>query len=99
MKIKEVTDEEIIFDNNNTIYFNHEIDCCEENYADFSILNKNNVNYNFNFDEYTTPFLEKNLIRKIWFYDLVINAIDKVDRYMEDVDYEFEDKLDIDKKE
>lgn len=50
-------------------------------------------------DDYTTPFLEKNLIRKIWFYDLVINAIDKVDRFMQNVDYEFEDKLDIDEKE
>lgn len=50
-------------------------------------------------DDYTTPFLEKDLIRKIWFCDLVINAIDKVDRFMEDVDYEFEDKPCIDKKE
>ena len=50
-------------------------------------------------DDYTTPFLEKNLIRKIWFYDLVMNDIDKVDRFMQDVDCEFEDKLEIDKKE
>lgn len=50
-------------------------------------------------DDYTTPFLEKDLIRKIWFYDLVVNDIDKVDRFMQDVDYEFEDKLDINQKE
>lgn len=50
-------------------------------------------------DDYTTPFLEKNLIRKIWFSDLVINAIDKVDSFMKNVDCEFEDKLDIDEKE
>lgn len=51
MKIKEVTDEKIIFDNGNTISFDHRSDCCEENYADFSILNENNVNFNYNFDE------------------------------------------------
>lgn len=51
MKIKEVTDEKIIFDNGNTISFDHERDCCEENYADFSILDKNNVNYDYDFDE------------------------------------------------
>lgn len=51
MKIKEVTYEKIIFDNGNTISFDHERDCCEENYADFSILTKDNVNYNYNFDE------------------------------------------------
>lgn len=50
-------------------------------------------------DDYTTPFLEKNLIRKIWLCDLMINAIDKVDSFMKDVDYEFEDELDIDEKE
>lgn len=50
-------------------------------------------------DDYITPFLEKDLIRKIWTCDLVINAIEKVDRFMQEVDYEFEDESDIDKKE
>ncbi|MBQ2408194.1 MAG: hypothetical protein II309_02060 [Bacilli bacterium] len=51
MKIKEVTYEEIIFDNGNTISFSNEHECYEDNYADFSILDKNNVNYNYDFDE------------------------------------------------
>jgi len=51
MKIKEVTDEHILFDNGNTITFEHDRDCCECNYADFGTLTKNNVNYGFNFNE------------------------------------------------
>ena len=51
MKIKEVTDEAIIFDNGNTITYDHDQDCCEHNYADFSVLNESNVNYNFDFNE------------------------------------------------
>ena len=51
MKIKQVTDEAIIFDNGNSITFDHEQDCCEDNYADFSILNENVVNYDYNFKE------------------------------------------------
>ena len=51
MKIKEVTEEAIIFDNGNTITYDHDQDCCEQNYADFSILNESNVNYNFDFNE------------------------------------------------
>lgn len=51
MKIQQVTDEAIIFDNGNSITFDHEQDCCEYNYADFSILNENVVNYNYDFKE------------------------------------------------
>lgn len=51
MKIRQVTDEAIIFDNGNSITFDHEQDCCEYNYADFSILNENVVNYNYDFKE------------------------------------------------
>lgn len=51
MKIKEVTSEHILFDNGNTITFEHDRDCCEYNYADFSVLTENNVNYSFDFDE------------------------------------------------
>lgn len=38
MKIVSITDEEILFDNGNTITFDHEPDCCEHNYADFEQL-------------------------------------------------------------
>ena len=47
MKIKNVTDNAIIFDNGNSITFSHEQECCEWNYADFSILDERNVNYDF----------------------------------------------------
>jgi hypothetical protein len=51
MKIKTVTDEAIIFDNGNKITYDHEQDCCEWNYADFSILNPNVINYDYDFNE------------------------------------------------
>lgn len=51
MKIKEVTDEHILFDNGNTITFDHEQDCCEYNYADFEMLTENHVNYSYDFNE------------------------------------------------
>lgn len=51
MKIKEVTSEKIIFDNGAFISYDHDQDCCEYNYADFSILNENVVNYDYDFDE------------------------------------------------
>jgi len=38
MKIKVITDEYIEFDNGSKITFDHEQDCCEYNYADFSQL-------------------------------------------------------------
>lgn len=38
MKIKEINDEKILFDNGNTITFDHYRDCCEWNYADFEQL-------------------------------------------------------------
>ena len=38
MKIVSVTDEKILFDNGNSITFDHEPDCCEYNYADFKQL-------------------------------------------------------------
>lgn len=41
----------IIFDNGNTISFDHEYECCEDNYAVFSVLTKDNVNYDYNFDK------------------------------------------------
>ena len=47
MKIKEVTDEAICFDNGNTIVYNHDQDCCEWNYADFEQLDDMALNYDF----------------------------------------------------
>jgi hypothetical protein len=43
MKIKEINDEEILFDNNMRLESYHEQDCCESVYADFKILNDYNV--------------------------------------------------------
>lgn len=51
MRIKSVTEEAITFDNGNQITFDHSQDCCEYNYADFSILNPNNVYYDHDFNE------------------------------------------------
>ena len=51
MRIEAVTNQYIIFNNGNFITFDHEQDCCECNYADFSILNPNVINYNYDFDE------------------------------------------------
>lgn len=51
MRIKTVTDETIVFDNGNVISFDHDQDCCENNYADFSILNPCVVNYDYDFKE------------------------------------------------
>ena len=38
MRIAEITDERIVFNNGNYICFAHEPDCCETNYADFEYL-------------------------------------------------------------
>lgn len=51
MKIVEVTDEHIKFDNDNKITFQHERDCCEWNYADFSVINPNVINFDADFPE------------------------------------------------
>ena len=51
MRIKEVTDHSIIFDNGNTIESDHEPDCCEYNYAEFSNLTEDVINYNYDFNE------------------------------------------------
>lgn len=51
MRIEAVTNQYIIFDNGNFITFDHDQDCCECNYADFSVLNPNVIDYNYNFDE------------------------------------------------
>lgn len=38
MKIKSITPKSILFDNGSKITFDHEQDCCEYNYADFTQL-------------------------------------------------------------
>ena len=38
IKITEVNDEHILFNNGKEIIFDHNTDCCEDNYADFSQL-------------------------------------------------------------
>jgi len=48
MKIKEVTDEHILFDNGSTITFDHAKDCCEYNYADFTQLDELALDCEFN---------------------------------------------------
>lgn len=43
MKIKEITEYKIIFDNDYEMYYDHDQDCCEDNYADFEILKTYNL--------------------------------------------------------
>ena len=59
MKIKRVTENEIVFDNGNLITYDHEQECCECNYADFSTLNESNIYYGHDFDtELQFEFIE-----------------------------------------
>lgn len=51
MKIAKVSEDRVTFDNGNYIDYDHSPDCCECNYADFSILTENLVHYNYDFDE------------------------------------------------
>ena len=51
MRIAIVTDNSIMFDNGNWIHDEHSADCCEYNYADYSVLNENVINYDYDFDE------------------------------------------------
>ena len=50
MKIKSITEDYILFDNGNTITYDHDQDCCEWNYADFSQIDEECI-YNIEFDE------------------------------------------------
>lgn len=47
MKIKQVTEDGILFDNDKMISCYHSSDCCEHNYADFEQLNDLGRNYDF----------------------------------------------------
>ena len=52
MKIAKIDDSAIVFDNGNTITFDHYQDCCEHNYADFEQLDDiaRNANFDCNLD-------------------------------------------------
>lgn len=47
MKIIKITDDSILFDNGSEITFDHDQDCCENNYADFSQLEESALNCEF----------------------------------------------------
>ena len=50
MRILKNTDEEILFDDGRKIEYHHSQDCCEDNYADFSQLEEEALEYTFNSD-------------------------------------------------
>lgn len=43
MKIKQINEDKIVFDNNYKLRYYHEQDCCENVYADFDMLRNYNV--------------------------------------------------------
>ena len=47
MKIIEITDEHIKFDNDNLITYDHDQDCCEVNYADFQQIDDFGKEYEY----------------------------------------------------
>ena len=54
MKIREVTDRHILFDNGSEITYDHAQECCEYNYADFSQLDDEARAYDY--DEQNMKF-------------------------------------------
>ena len=54
MKIIEITNDYIKFDNGKCITYDHEQDCCEDNYADFDQLD--DLAREYDFDEETLQF-------------------------------------------
>ena len=57
MKIKRITNEYILFDNGSKITFDHEQDCCEYNYADFTQLEDTGVEQ----EEFKEPLIFESL--------------------------------------
>lgn len=49
MRIKQITEDHILFTNGDTITYDHEQDCCEYNYADFKQID--DIAYHFEFEE------------------------------------------------
>ena len=47
MKIKNITEDEILFDNGKAISYDHDQQCCEYNYADFKQLDDLARDYDF----------------------------------------------------
>lgn len=47
MKIKEVNGEHILFDNGSEITFDHDQDCCENNFADFEQIEEAAKEFDF----------------------------------------------------
>jgi hypothetical protein len=52
MKISNITEEAIVFDNGKAITYDHDQDCCEQNYADFKQIDSIAREY-----EYTEPLM------------------------------------------
>lgn len=50
MRIVEVTDKHILFDNGNEITAGHRLSCCENNYADFESLEEMAMYHDFPID-------------------------------------------------
>lgn len=63
MRIIEVNEEAIIFDNGNTITFDHCPDCCEWNYADFEQLDDIARNYQYDETKMRFEFVEESGFR------------------------------------
>ena len=51
MRIKEITNEYIAFDDGSLMTYHHYQDCCEYNYADFSYIREEPGIYIFDFDK------------------------------------------------
>ena len=62
MRILEVTNEKILFDNGKAITFYHDQNCCEHNYADFEQLEDMALEYDFE-SELKFEFVDKSGFR------------------------------------
>lgn len=63
MKIVEITDGHIKFDNDKAITFDHEQDCCEYNYADFEQIDDLARSYCFDEKSLRFEFVEESGFR------------------------------------
>lgn len=92
MKITKITDEYIKFDNGSTITFDHQQDCCEDNYADFKQLEELAMDIDFKepleFEscDYGFRFGNKNIMFFIPCYS------EQNGYYTDDVDIYYNDK-------
>lgn len=66
MKITKITDEKIIFDNGCFLTYDHNQDCCEHNYADFSQLEDTGIEEEeFEFNEKMFEFIDEEGFRLV----------------------------------